>query len=233
MPTSICIDSRFPNMVTTIFTTMPKMAAECGAVNLSQGFPSFQAEPALFDAMHRHMQAGRNQYVPMAGVPELRTAMVDKVAALYDTRFDVESEVMVTAGATQAIFNAQRGSKTFLFFVPLFPGFPSSSKPEIRLTSRRLRNLPGFGRSIRSSALAGIVADAQPRANRFGESLASNRHAQLQRLANVSRRFVIQLRTKQAPVSRLPIRVIRAQLPIEEMRRQAVIVQSQPVGPIA
>ncbi len=106
MQTPIRIDSRFPYMGTTIFTVMSRMAAECGAVNLSQGFPDFQAEPALFDAMHRHMVAGRNQYPPMSGMPELRAAIVDKVAALYGTRFDVESEVTVTAGATQAIFTA-------------------------------------------------------------------------------------------------------------------------------
>ena len=106
METSVRIDSRFPNMGTTIFTVMSRLAAECGAVNLSQGFPDFQAEPALFDAVHRHMLAGRNQYAPMAGLPELRQAIVDKVAALYGTRFDVESEVTVTAGATQAIFTA-------------------------------------------------------------------------------------------------------------------------------
>ena len=106
MDTSICIDSRFPAMGTTIFTIMSRMAAECGAVNLSQGFPDFQAEPALFDAVHKHMRAGRNQYAPMAGLPELRQAIVDKVEALYGPRYDVESEVTVTAGATQAIFTA-------------------------------------------------------------------------------------------------------------------------------
>lgn len=106
METPVHIDSRFPNMGTTIFTVMSRLAAECGAVNLSQGFPDFQAEPALFDSLHRHMLAGRNQYAPMAGMPELRQAIVDKVAALYGTRFDVESEVTVTAGATQAIFTA-------------------------------------------------------------------------------------------------------------------------------
>ncbi|MGB9493763.1 MAG: pyridoxal phosphate-dependent aminotransferase [Azonexus sp.] len=106
METAIRIDSRFPRMGTTIFTVMSRLASECGAINLSQGFPDFQAEPALFDAMDRHMRAGRNQYAPMAGMPELRQAIVDKVATLYGTRFDVEREVTVTAGATQAIFTA-------------------------------------------------------------------------------------------------------------------------------
>ena len=83
MQTAVSIDSKHLAIGTTIFTVMSKLAAECGAVNLSQGFPDFQAEPVLFDALHRHMLAGRNQYAPMTGVPELRQAIVDKVAALY------------------------------------------------------------------------------------------------------------------------------------------------------
>lgn len=127
MQTPIRIDSRFPQMGTTIFTVMSKMAAECGAVNLSQGFPDFQAEPALFDAMHRYMLAGRNQYAPMAGMPELRAAIVDKVAALYGPRFDVESEVTVTAGATQAIFTAiaafVRPGDEVIVFAPVYDSY--------------------------------------------------------------------------------------------------------------
>lgn len=127
MQTNIRIDSRFPQMGTTIFTVMSRLAAECGAVNLSQGFPDFQAEPVLFDAVHRHMRAGRNQYPPMAGVPELRQAIVDKVAALYGTRFDVESEVTVTAGATQAIFTAiaafVRPGDEVIVFEPVYDSY--------------------------------------------------------------------------------------------------------------
>ncbi|PKO48168.1 MAG: aminotransferase [Betaproteobacteria bacterium HGW-Betaproteobacteria-4] len=127
MQTPVRIDSRFPNMGTTIFTVMSRLAAECGAVNLSQGFPDFQAEPALFDAVHRHMLAGRNQYAPMAGMPELRQAIVDKVAALYGVRYDVESEVTVTAGATQAIFTAiaafVRPGDEVIVFEPVYDSY--------------------------------------------------------------------------------------------------------------
>ena len=127
MDTPIRIDSRFPSMGTTIFTVMSRMAAECGAINLSQGFPDFQADRSLFDAMHRHMLAGRNQYAPMAGVPELRQGIVDKVAALYGTRFDVESEVTVTAGATQAIFTAiaafVRPGDEVIVFEPVYDSY--------------------------------------------------------------------------------------------------------------
>ena len=127
MDTAVRIASRFPDMGTTIFTVMSRLAAECGAVNLSQGFPDFQAEPALFDAMHRHMLAGRNQYAPMAGLPELRQAIVDKVADLYGPRFDVDSEVTVTAGATQAIFTAiaafVRPGDEVIVFEPVYDSY--------------------------------------------------------------------------------------------------------------
>lgn len=91
---------------TTIFTVMSTLAADCGAINLSQGFPDFQADRALFDAAHRAMLAGRNQYPPMIGTPELRRAIADKVAALYGATLDADAEITVTAGATQAIFTA-------------------------------------------------------------------------------------------------------------------------------
>jgi methionine aminotransferase len=91
---------------TTIFTVMSRLAADCGAINLSQGFPDFQADRALFDAAHRAMLAGRNQYPPMIGTVELRRAIVGKVAALYGATLDADEEVTVTAGATQAIFTA-------------------------------------------------------------------------------------------------------------------------------
>ena len=102
----VAIDSKLPWVGTTIFTVMSKLAADCGAINLSQGFPDFQADPSLFDAVHRAMLAGRNQYAPMAGTAELRQGIASKVAALYGIRYDVDTEVTVTAGPTQAILTA-------------------------------------------------------------------------------------------------------------------------------
>ena len=112
---------------TTIFTVMSKLATDCGAVNLSQGFPDFQAEPALFEAMFRYMQNGHNQYAPMAGMPVLRQAIVDKVAALYGARYDVDAEVTVTAGATQALFTAiaafVRPGDEVIVFQPVYDSY--------------------------------------------------------------------------------------------------------------
>ena len=98
--------SRLPTVGTTIFTVMSALANEHGAVNLGQGFPDFGCDPALVDAVHRAMQAGHNQYPPMAGVRALREVVSRKTEALYGRRYDVDAEVTITAGATQAILTA-------------------------------------------------------------------------------------------------------------------------------
>jgi methionine aminotransferase len=91
---------------TTIFTVMSRLAQECGALNLSQGFPDYSGPKELLDAVERHMRAGDNQYAPMAGALSLREAIAEKVARLYGANYDVDSEITVTAGATQALFTA-------------------------------------------------------------------------------------------------------------------------------
>ncbi|MEY3201979.1 MAG: hypothetical protein RIR70_1529 [Pseudomonadota bacterium] len=98
--------SRLPQVGTTIFTVMSRLAQECGAINLSQGFPDFDADPALFELVSKHMKAGRNQYPPMAGVMPLREALSQKIATLYGTHYDAESEITITAGATQGLYTA-------------------------------------------------------------------------------------------------------------------------------
>ena len=93
-------------MGTTIFTVMSALAAEHKAVNLGQGFPDFDCDPALVDAVTHAMQTGHNQYPPMPGVPALRQVMADKMLSLYGLRCDPATEITVTAGATQAILTA-------------------------------------------------------------------------------------------------------------------------------
>ncbi|ENO93409.1 methionine aminotransferase [Thauera sp. 28] len=98
--------SRLPAVGTTIFTVMSRLAQECGAINLSQGFPDFNAEDVLFERVAHWMRTGHNQYAPMAGCLALRAAIAAKVETLYGTAYDEESEITVTAGATQALFTA-------------------------------------------------------------------------------------------------------------------------------
>jgi methionine aminotransferase len=100
------IATKFPAMGTTIFTVMSALAAEKGAVNLGQGFPDFDCDPHLVDAVTQAMRKGLNQYPPMTGIAALREAVASKVEALYGRKYDPVSEVTVTAGATQAIITA-------------------------------------------------------------------------------------------------------------------------------
>ncbi|WP_138515493.1 pyridoxal phosphate-dependent aminotransferase [Rhodoferax bucti] len=100
------LTSRLPNVGTTIFTVMSALAAEHKAVNLGQGFPDFACDPALVNAVTAAMQAGHNQYPPMAGVPVLRQAVATKIEALHGKTYQPDSEITITAGATQAIITA-------------------------------------------------------------------------------------------------------------------------------
>jgi methionine aminotransferase len=98
--------SRLPHVGTTIFTTMSALAQQHGAVNLGQGFPDFDCDPKLLDAVDRAMRSGLNQYPPMPGVPALREAIAAKIEALYGRSYDPGSEITISAGATQAILTA-------------------------------------------------------------------------------------------------------------------------------
>lgn len=102
----IHLTSKLPSSGTTIFTVMSRLAQECGAINLSQGFPDFDCDPKLIALVNKHMRAGHNQYAPMAGVSLLRERIAEKAQALYGAEYHPETEVTVTAGGTQAIFTA-------------------------------------------------------------------------------------------------------------------------------
>lgn len=100
------VTSRLPQVGTTIFTVMSALAQQHGAVNLGQGFPDFDCDPRLLDAVDAAMRSGLNQYPPMAGAAVLREAVAQKIEALYGRRYDPASEITITAGATQAIITA-------------------------------------------------------------------------------------------------------------------------------
>ena len=103
---TMTLRSRLPSVGTTIFTVMSKLAADVGAINLSQGFPDFDCDLALIDAVVRHMRAGLNQYAPMPGALALRQAIAAKYARTHGATYDPETEVTITSGATEAIFDA-------------------------------------------------------------------------------------------------------------------------------
>lgn len=121
------IQSKLPNVGTTIFTVMSKLAADLGAINLSQGFPDFDCDPALVEAVAQHMREGRNQYAPMQGVPALRQAIAAKFYELHGASYDPDTEVTVTSGGTEAIFDAVaaviRPGDEVLVFEPCYDSY--------------------------------------------------------------------------------------------------------------
>jgi methionine transaminase len=100
------INSKLPAVGTTIFTVMSKLAQENNAINLSQGFPDFNCSDKLIELVHHYMKKGYNQYPPMQGAVPLRERIAEIVHGLYGTGYNPDSEITVTAGATQAIYTA-------------------------------------------------------------------------------------------------------------------------------
>jgi methionine aminotransferase len=114
------VPSKLPDVGTSIFAVMTRLANERGAINLSQGFPDFDCDPALVAAVTRAMEAGHNQYAPMPGVPALRQAIAAKVRHCYGATVDPETEVLVTSGATAGLYATltalvQPGDEVVLF----------------------------------------------------------------------------------------------------------------------
>ena len=106
MQTTQAFPSKLPQVGTTIFTVMSKLAADTGALNLSQGYPNFNTDPVLIELVAKAMRDGHNQYAPMPGVPVLREAIGQKTARCYDVTYNPETEITVTTGATEAIYAA-------------------------------------------------------------------------------------------------------------------------------
>ncbi|HJW31309.1 MAG TPA: methionine aminotransferase, partial [Saprospiraceae bacterium] len=99
------MESKLPEVGTTIFTVMSRLAVAHGAINLSQGFPDFDTDPRLIGLVEEAMRSGQNQYAPMPGLPELVNAIADKLHSDYGWRPDPDSEITVTAGGTQALYS--------------------------------------------------------------------------------------------------------------------------------
>jgi len=100
------ITSKLPTVGTTIFTVMSKLATDYNAINLSQGFPDFNCDEELVSLVNKYMLKGFNQYAPMAGLISLREVLAEKTDYMYSAKYDPETEITITAGATQAIFTA-------------------------------------------------------------------------------------------------------------------------------
>ena len=138
----LAAQSKLPDVGTTIFTVMSQLAGECGAINLSQGFPDFPAPAGLLDRVSHHLRAGNNQYAPMAGLPELRERIASKTEALYGRATDPDAEVTITSGATEALFSAIEAFVHPHDEVIVFDPAYDSYDPAIRLAGGRPIHIP-------------------------------------------------------------------------------------------
>ena len=134
-------ESKLPALGTTIFTQMSTLAQQHNAINLSQGFPNFDGPSYLQERLAYHVSQGANQYAPMTGAQPLREAIADKTAAIYGYRPDVNSDITVTAGATEALYAAitalVRPGDEVICFDPSYDSYA----PAVQLAGGTLKRL--------------------------------------------------------------------------------------------
>lgn len=159
------ISSKLPDVGTTIFTVMSQLAADCDAINLSQGFPSFDPPGELTDRISWHLTHGANQYAPMPGVAALREAIADKTARLQDRIVDADTEITVCSGATEGLFSAiqaiVRPGDEVVVFDPAYDSY----EPSVTLAGGATKHVPlavsddGFDFSIDWQQLEDAIGD--------------------------------------------------------------------------
>src|SRR6185436_7373229 len=155
------IESKLPDVGTTIFTVMSRRARELGALNLGQGFPDYDIDPVITELVAAAMTEGRNQYAPMEGVIELREQIARKLDLSYSVRPNPESEITITLGATEAIYCAVQalvgaGEETIVFD----PSYDSYD-PAVRLAGAKCVHIPLLPPSFRYDwyRVAAIITD--------------------------------------------------------------------------
>src|SRR5450631_351132 len=135
-------DSKLPDVGTTIFTVMSRRALEERALNIGQGFPDYPIDPRLSQALVETIAEGHNQYAPMAGVVELREQIAKKLQTSYARHFDPETEITVTCGGTEALYDAiqavVRAGDEVIIFDPAYDAY----EPAVRLAGGRCVRVP-------------------------------------------------------------------------------------------
>lgn len=136
------ISSKLPNVGTTIFAVMSQLAAKTGAINLAQGFPSFDPPSALTDRVNWHLHNGANQYAPMPGVPALRRVIAEKTHRTQGRILDIDSEITVCTGATEGLFSAitaiVRNGDEVIVIDPAYDSY----EPAVELAGGVTRHVP-------------------------------------------------------------------------------------------
>ena len=136
------LTSKLPDVGTTIFAVMSQLALDCRAINLSQGFPSFEPPAELIDRIDHYLRSGANQYAPMPGVPALRRAIAGKTASMQGRRLDEDAEITVCTGATEGLFSAiqaiVRSGDEVIVFDPAYDSY----EPAVTLAGGRTVHVP-------------------------------------------------------------------------------------------
>ena len=119
-PNQVLIQSKQPELGVSIFAIMSQLARDTQAINLSQGFPDFASHPDLINLVNKHMQTGHNQYAPMQGVLSLREKLAEKIQLIYHAKYNPDTEITITSGATEALYAAitatvHQGDEVILF----------------------------------------------------------------------------------------------------------------------
>ena len=134
--------SKLPDVGTTIFTVMSRRAADEGALNIGQGFPDYPIDPRLAAMVGEALAAGRNQYAPMEGVIELRTRIAEKLGASYGGSFDPDTDITITCGGTEALYDAIQAvigaGDEAIIFDPAYDAY----EPAVRLAGGRCIRIP-------------------------------------------------------------------------------------------
>jgi methionine aminotransferase len=153
-------ESKLPDVGTTIFTVMSQLALDCKAINLSQGFPSFEPPAELIDRIDHYLRGGANQYAPMPGVPSLRRAIAEKTLRMQGRQLDADTEITVCTGATEGLFSTiqaiVRSGDEVIVFDPAYDSY----EPAVTLAGGRTVHVPltisddGFDFSIDWQRLA-------------------------------------------------------------------------------
>ena len=136
------VTSKLPDVGTTIFAVMSQLANDCKAINLSQGFPSFEPPAELIDRIDHYLRSGANQYAPMSGVPSLRHAIAEKTARMQGRELDADTEITVCTGATEGLFSAiqaiVRSGDEVIVFDPAYDSY----EPAVTLAGGRTVHVP-------------------------------------------------------------------------------------------
>lgn len=123
----MALHSKLPGVGKSVFAEFTALAHDAGAINLGQGFPDFDPDPRLLHYAAEAMHAGHNQYAPLAGIPKLREQLADLHRRMFGVRYDPETEITLTAGATEAIFSSLQAlvhpGDEVIYFEPAYDSY--------------------------------------------------------------------------------------------------------------